>query len=280
MQAINPTTGEIYELVDGQWQSTNRQELAGKMAAEGMGKGEAFLVGAGRELTAVGRGIRNLYAQATGDEATQDQIAADESEAERHIAGTSDALSSGGRFALGAGRAAPYLATAPLGAGIGGAATRGVAGLAESMAIGGALGGVKYSGDQGTDAITGALLSGAGYGLGALAGRTVRAIRANGAEARAALMEAGRQTRAGQVLEVARDVAGSLPQKSAGEMAGDLAHAAIHMHPGKALGVVRDAAIRALQNESTANALLQLAGASGGRAGLLGGTGGRVLPQL
>lgn len=280
MQAVNPSTGEVYELVDGQWQSVNRPELAGKMAAEGMSKGDAFLVGAGRELTAMGQGARNLWAQLMGDQDTQDKIAADEAEAERHISGTADALPTAGRVMLSAGRAAPYLATMPLGAGVGGAATRGLAGAAESMAIGGALGGMKYSGDQATDAFTGALLSGAGYGLGSLAGRTVNAIRSQGAEARAALLEAGRATRTGQALETVRDIASTLPQKSAGEIAGDLAHALIHMHPGHAAGVAKSLALRALQSESVANTLLQLAGSSGGRAGLLGGAGSRVLPEL
>ena len=92
LRATNPQTGEIFELRDDKWIPVNRSELAGRMAAEGMGGLEAFQVGAGRELSSMGAGIRNLIAGARGDNATQQDIADSEAEAEAHVAGTGDAL--------------------------------------------------------------------------------------------------------------------------------------------------------------------------------------------
>jgi len=276
LTARNPQTGETFELRGSEWVPTNREELAGRMALEGMTNAGAALVGTGRELTSMGRGVRNLWAQVTGDQATQDEIAAAEQQEERHFAGAAEGSSGITSAFLHGGRALPYLATAPLGAG-----ASGVRGLASSMAVGAALGGAKYSGDQGTDAIVGALLSGAGYGLGSLAGRTVNMIRNSGAEARAAMLDLGNATLAGKGIRLAQQAAGELPEQSAAGLAADvlksvaqgrIEHALLHG--------ARFAAVKALRNSDVADALVRFAGANAGGAGHLGAQLGYQAPGL
>jgi len=268
LRATNPQTGEIFELRDDKWIPVNRSELAGRMAAEGMGGLEAFQVGAGRELSSMGAGIRNLIARARGDKATQQDIADSEAEAEAHVAGTGDALSGGKSALLQVGRSAPYLATMPLGAG---GTMTGARGLAASMGIGAALGGVKYSGDQGADALVGALLSAGGYGLGSLAGRTVNLIRNSGAEARAAMMDLGRASLAGRGVQMAADVAKDIPSQPLGELALDVGKHVIKGEPVRAAGKAARAALLAgLKNREITDALIRFAGAGEGRLGHLG----------
>jgi hypothetical protein len=149
------------------------------------------------------------------------------------------------------------------------------------MAIGAALGGAKYSGDQGTDAIVGGLLSGAGYGLGSLAGRTVNLIRNNGAEARAAMLDLGNASLAGQGVRLAQKAAGALPEQSAAGLAADvlksvatgrLEHAALHG--------AKFAALKLLRNSDVADALVRFAGADPGALGHVGAQVGYQAPGL
>jgi len=274
-RAINKATGEIFELQGDQWVPTNREELAGKMALEGMTNAGALAVGVGRELTAMGRGVRNLYAKVTGDQATQDQIAEQEQQEERHFSGAYEGSHGVTAAALQLGRALPYLSTAPLGVG-----ATGVRGLASSMAVGGALGGAKYSGDQGADAITGALLAGAGYGLGSLAGRTVNLIRGQGASARAAMMDLGEASLGGRAVRGAQKLAEGVEAPGLAETAGDVLGNAIHRPHVALAAAARYAALTALKNRELGDALVRFAGAGAGPGGHLGAQFGYQAPGL
>ena len=275
--ATNPQTGEQYELQGNEWVPVNREEIAGRMAAQGMGAGESFLVGAGHELSSMGAGIRNLLAGARGDTRTQQRIAEEQAAQEGYMSGTSEQLGGLSKAGLLLGHAAPYLATMPLGVG-----ATGVRGLASSMAIGAALGGAKYSGDQGTDAILGALLSGAGYGLGSLAGRTVSMIRGNGAAARAAMMDLGEASLGGKAIRFAQKAAGALPEQSPAELAAEvLKTAVLHGRPElAALKGAKGAALALLRNREVADALVRFAGAGEGGLGHVGAQFGYSAPGL
>ena len=82
------------------------------------------------------------------------------------------------------GTLSPSLATLPVGMGIGGLATRGAAALGEQVLLGAGMGGMAHSGDQGMDAMVGALLGAGGWGTGQLAGKVMGAIRERGVAAR------------------------------------------------------------------------------------------------
>jgi len=181
--------GRVFREVPGGWQELTGDERGGALAGANLGAGEAFAVGAGRELTRLGRGAKKLFAGIMGDDATRARLQDAERQESAIMSGTKEAAGTGASAAMFAGEIAPSLAMLPLGLGIGGARLAGGRALAEQTALGGALGGLGYSGDQGVDAMAGAMLSAAGMGVGTLAGKVANVIGNRGIAARAAIMD-------------------------------------------------------------------------------------------
>jgi len=231
--------GRVYREVAGGWQELTGDERGGALAGANLGAGEAFAVGAGRELTRLGRGAQKLVATVMGDDATKSRLAESERVESGIMAGTKESAGTGASAAMFAGELAPALATLPVGMGVGGARLVGGRALAEQTALGGAMGGLGYSGDQGTDSIVGAMLSAAGMGAGTLGGKVVNAIGNRGIAARAAIMDQAAAARVppGAAGEVA---AGGLDALQLGQAARPGAEAI--MEGGRPLGAIPGAA--------------------------------------
>ena len=188
-KVVQAPDGALWEERGGKWYEVSSARAGGLLQGAdlgvGMGASEAVL----DEFRRLGAGIHSTLASVIGDKDWQKRIRAERGEQEERVRGLYDAASPGVQAAMTAGRLAPSLATIPVGLGIGGLATRGGMALAEQVALGAGMGGMGYSGDQGMDAMTGALLSAGGWGTGQLAGKVMGAIGARGERARAAIVE-------------------------------------------------------------------------------------------
>lgn len=119
------------------------------------GVGQAALIGAGRGADKVVQGVRQLYNFATGDQATLDQMKADETEKDRLFAPLKDAHP----YATAIGEAAPLIAM-PGGAGVKGA-----------MAIGALPGLLGYG--TASERLARGAAGAVGNGVGNLAGQAI-----------------------------------------------------------------------------------------------------------
>ena len=155
-EVFQDEAGNLFVFRDGDFQPTTRQALE-------TGPFEAAMVGAGETLTNIGR---TLDPSRTGAEVAavraEDEAVLAPMQAERPIS-------------TGVGAALPFLATAPIGMGIGGPALTGARALAEQAAIGAGLGALE-GGAPG--ALIGAGSSAAGFGLGKIAQRVLGARHA------------------------------------------------------------------------------------------------------
>jgi len=144
-------------------------------AAESVSGPEAALIGAGRSLTSLGRGIGDLFARGAGLEGMQQNIAAREAEETPLYA----ELQQERPGATMAGEVAPYLATAPLSMG------SGAAGLAAKAGMGALLPALEHGApterlQAGAAGAAGGLL---GAGIGAGLGRAIRPVGAKASQA-------------------------------------------------------------------------------------------------
>ncbi len=176
--------GRTYILRDGETSPEPYSPLA-----EGTSALEAGVIGAGRELTRLGRGVRNLAAHALDDQATIDELAA----LEREESALYAPLQAASPVATALGQVTPYLATLPIGMGVG-VGRAGMMGrqflttrpLLEQMGIGALEGAAGYQEDprmQLAMAPLGAGAAGAGFAAGGIAGRVARRIMGAGDQA-------------------------------------------------------------------------------------------------
>jgi hypothetical protein len=158
----SPSTGRyFYQDDDG-----GMVEVPSHVAESTMG--ERLLIGAGRQLTRIGRGIADIFSPS--DERAR--LQAEENELYNPLSQTFPVSTA-------IGEALPGLATVPLGMGLGGAALGGGGQFALAAALPGIEGALAFSPDEGQQLQQGVLGAGfgmAGYGLGRIAQRVLKGI--------------------------------------------------------------------------------------------------------